>query len=86
MLLHANRLNAAVLDRLLGLFRSANYRFVSLAEAQSDPAYATSPATATKFGPMWAYRWARERKIKVDGRLEQEPPAWIGDYADATAE
>ncbi|CAN5656860.1 hypothetical protein BH10PSE14_BH10PSE14_27740 [soil metagenome] len=32
-------------------------------------------------GPMWAYRWARARQVKVDGRLEQEPPAWIGAYA-----
>ena len=86
MLLHVNRLNAAVLDRLLGLFRSANYRFISLAEAQSDPAYTTTPAVATKFGPMWAYRWARERKIKVDGRLEQEPPAWVSAYADASGQ
>ena len=86
LVLHANRLNAAVLDRLVGLLRSSKYRFISLAEAQSDPAYATTPAVATKFGPMWAYRWARERGVKVDGRLEQEPPAWIGAYADATAE
>ena len=86
MLLHANRLNAAVIDRLLNLFRSADYRFVSLARAQSDPAYATMPAFATKFGPMWGYRWARERQIKVDGRLEQEPPAWVEAYANGTGE
>ncbi len=81
MLLHANRLNAATIKPLLGLFRSAGYGFVSLAQAQSDPAYATMPAVATKFGPMWAYRWARERHVKVDGRLEQEPPSWVGAYA-----
>lgn len=84
MLLHANRLNAATIRPLLNLFRSAGYGFVSLAQAQADPAYATMPAIATKFGPMWAYRWAQERQVKVDGRLEQEPPAWISAYASET--
>lgn len=81
ILLHANRLNAATIQQLLGLFRSARYRFVSLAQAQADPVYSAMPAVATKFGPMWAYRWVREREVKVDGRLEQDPPAWIGAYA-----
>ena len=84
MLLHANRLNAAAIKPLLGLFRSAGYGFVSLAQAQADPAYSAMPAVATKFGPMWAYRWARERQMKVNGRLEQEPPAWISAYVGAT--
>ena len=85
MLLHANRLNAATIKPLLGLFRSAGYGFVSLAQAQADPAYSAMPAVATKFGPMWAYRWARERLVKVDGRQEQEPPAWVSAYAGETS-
>lgn len=83
MLLHANRLNSATIGQLLALFRSAGYGFVSLTEAQRDPAYST-PVAATKFGPMWAYRWARARHVKVDGRLEPEPPTWIGTYASGT--
>lgn len=82
MLLHLNRLNAVTLDRLLALFRESGYRFVSLAEAQSDPVYADPPTYSTKFGPMWGYRWARERGIRVDGQLEPVPPEWVGRYAD----
>jgi peptidoglycan/xylan/chitin deacetylase (PgdA/CDA1 family) len=81
MLLHTNRINAEAMESIVTLFRAQNYRFISLAEAQADPAYATMPATSTGYGPMWGYRWARERKIKVDGRLEQEPPIWISEYA-----
>ncbi|MBB5712487.1 Na+/H+ antiporter [Sphingomonas xinjiangensis] len=81
IVLHLNSLNAAVADRLLKVFKELDYRFVSLAEAQSDRAYQQSPAHATRFGPMWGYRWARERSIKVDGSLEQEPPQWIATYA-----
>lgn len=81
IVLHLNSLNAAVADRLLKTFKELDYRFISLAEAQSDPAYQRSPAYATRFGPMWGYRWARERGVKVDGRLEKEPPQWIASYA-----
>lgn len=82
LLLHVNALNAATLDAQLSLFREAGYRFVSLAKAQSDPAYAEPPEKATRFGPMWGYRWARDRGISVDGRLEQGPPEWVSDYAE----
>ena len=85
MLLHANRLNAASLHDILDLFRARNYRFVSLSEAQSDPAYATSPAYATKFGPTWNYRWAHERHLHVDGSRETEPPGWVAHVCDAAA-
>jgi peptidoglycan/xylan/chitin deacetylase (PgdA/CDA1 family) len=84
MLLHANRLNADVIDRLLGLFRERGYKFVSLAEAQSDSAYQTPDTYVTKFGPMWGYRWAATRGIKVNGSLETDPPQWIVDFNTAT--
>lgn len=82
MLLHANRLNADVMPQLLDLFAKKRYRFVTLGEAQADPAYRTSATYASKFGPMWGYRWARERGVKVDGSLETEPPAWVAEYAE----
>lgn len=86
MLLHLNRLNAATIERLLRLFQASGYRFVSLDEAQTDPAYASSPRVATKFGPMWGYRWASERQVKIDGSLEQEPPEWVTRYGEGQAE
>ncbi len=52
MLLHANRLNAELIDDILRLFEARHYRFVSLAEAQADPAFLTPDTFATKFGPM----------------------------------
>jgi peptidoglycan/xylan/chitin deacetylase (PgdA/CDA1 family) len=81
MLLHANRLNAAVLEDVLRLFEEKGYRFVSLAAAHDDPAYRTPDSFVTKFGPMWGYRWASLRGLKVDGSKETEPPPWIAQYA-----
>jgi len=29
---------------------------------------------------MWGYRWAKELGVKVDGRIEPQPPAWVLEY------
>ncbi len=84
MLLHDNRLNADVIEQVLQLFEAQNYKFVSLGIAQSDAAYQTPDTYVTKYGPMWGYRWAKERNVKVDGRLETDPPQWVLDYANST--
>ncbi len=55
MLLHVNRLNAEVLDQVLRLFEDKGYRFVTLSQAQADPAFRTPDTFVTKFGPMWGY-------------------------------
>ena len=80
MLLHDNLLNAATIEQVLALFQQRGYRFVSLAEALRDPAYAIPETHVTKYGTMWGYRWAQEKQIKVNGSKELEPPAWIGQY------
>jgi peptidoglycan/xylan/chitin deacetylase (PgdA/CDA1 family) len=85
MLLHANQLNADLIDRLLAMFEEKHYRFVTLDEAQSDAAYAT-PDPASKFGEMWGYRWAKQLGIKVNGRLETEPPDWVLQYGKVNSE
>lgn len=81
MLLHDNQLNADVIEQLLALFEKKQYRFVSLDRAQSDPAYQIPDTYITKYGPMWGYRWAAERGVKVNGRLEPEPPEWVLQYS-----
>ena len=50
MLLHANHLNAAVMDQILRLFEQRRYRFVTLDSAESDPAYRIPDTFATKYG------------------------------------
>jgi peptidoglycan/xylan/chitin deacetylase (PgdA/CDA1 family) len=80
MLLHLNRLNADVIGGVLDLFRKRGFRFVTLEEAQSHPAYRTPITQPSRYGPMWGYRWARELGAKFDGRLEPQPPAWVLQY------
>jgi peptidoglycan/xylan/chitin deacetylase (PgdA/CDA1 family) len=80
MLLHANRLNADLIEELLKIFETKGFRFVTLDEAQADAAYRTPDTFLSKFGPMWGYRWAKARQIPVNGAAETEPPAWIANY------
>lgn len=83
MLLHANRLNADTIEQLLTLFEAKQYTFVSLEKAQSDPAFRTPDNFVSQYGPMWGYRWAAERHVRVDGKREPEPPKWILSYTDS---
>jgi peptidoglycan/xylan/chitin deacetylase (PgdA/CDA1 family) len=82
MLLHDSLLNADAVEDVLALFRSRGYLFVSLAEAQHDPAYAIPDTYITRYGPMWGYRWAQERHLGKLGINEPDPPAWITAYAN----
>jgi hypothetical protein len=80
MLLHVNRLNADTIDQVLTLFDQKQYRFVTLDSALADPAYSIPDQFVTKEGWMWAYRWAKELGVHVDGSAETEPPDWIRHY------
>jgi len=80
MILHANRLNRDTIDGVRDLFEQRHFRFVSLDEAQADPAFNIPDTFITSFGPMWGYRWAAQRHVKVNGNLETEPPAWVVEY------
>ncbi len=80
MVLHANQLNADVIDQVLSVFEEAKYRFVTLEQAQSDPAYQTPEKYPTAYGPMWGYRWARTLDVKVDGSREPVVPEWVEKY------
>jgi len=58
LLLHANGLNADHLDGLLAALEADGARFVPLAEAVKDPAYALPQAYGGKWGYSWLYRIA----------------------------
>jgi len=57
LLLHANRLNADVLEPLLARIRARGYRFVELAEAMDDSVYARGDPYLGRGGPSWIERW-----------------------------
>jgi peptidoglycan/xylan/chitin deacetylase (PgdA/CDA1 family) len=84
LLMHANDINADCLDEMLRRLAARGYRFVTLDEAMSDPAYQTKDTYVGKFGPTWLWRWMESKGInskgmKVSGKDDPEPPEWVMD-------
>jgi len=48
--MHIGALDSVLLPDLLDLFKKEGFDFVSLEEAQKDPAYRSDPDTPLKFG------------------------------------
>ena len=74
MLLHANKLNADLAERLVQSLKQRGYGFITLDEALADPAYRRPEPTHTG-GMSWLHRWRM-----VDGttfRAEPSAPEWI---------
>ena len=75
LLIHANQLNADLIPELLAMFERRGYRFVTLDEALSDPAYRQAESYTGKGGFSWIHRWSREKGLPNKG--EPEAPAWV---------
>jgi len=76
ILLHANRLNAATTDELVGMLRDRGYRFVPIDEALEDPAYGLPDEFTGAGGITWIHRWALTRGERGDffaGEPEADP-------------
>jgi len=75
LLLHDNPLNADYLDGLVRMMERRGYRFVSLEQALSDPAYQLPDAYAGPQGLSWIHRWS----LTKGGPFKTEPrePEWI---------
>ena len=89
LLIHANGLNGDYLDQLLQRFATRGYRFITLDQAMSDPAYRTKDTLVTKFGPTWLWRWNQSLGLNLSFSEDPEPPQWINEsykqWSDARA-
>lgn len=87
LLIHANALNSDYYSKLMNIFRSAGYRFVSLDEALKDDAYKSEDTFTGAGGISWLHRWAVTQGKKRDFFLgEPEAPADIMNYARVDSE
>lgn len=81
LLLHANQLEADHIGELLQLLRKRGYRFITLADALSDPAYSMSDTYVGEEGTGWLDHWA----ITLGKPPLGQPvfPQWVIDRAQA---
>ena len=78
LLLHASALNAATLDRLLGMLVARGYAFAALDEVVSDPAYRSRDTYTGPAGITWLHRWALTAGRRgADFAGEPVVPEWI---------
>jgi peptidoglycan-N-acetylglucosamine deacetylase len=81
LLLHGNWLEADHIGDLLDLLRKRGYRFITLQEALSDPAYSLPDEYVGEEGTNWIDHWAITR-----GRPPQNTPVfpqWVIDRSKA---
>jgi peptidoglycan/xylan/chitin deacetylase (PgdA/CDA1 family) len=76
LLIHDNQLNVECLDALLTKLEHRGYKFVSLDQAMSDPAYATPDNYVGNTGISWLLRWRVALGKTVNFEQGPEPPAW----------
>ncbi len=83
LLIHSSALNAEALGDVLAIYVRRGYRFTSLDEASSDPAYATPDTLITPSGPTWLWRWSRSLRQNISFRADPEPPDWVSKAYEA---
>jgi len=73
VLLHDSAFEARMLSQLTALYRSAGFRFVSLAEAESDPAYADQVRPELPPEPKGLENKAVARGMRLPERKDYSP-------------
>lgn len=79
LIIHANDITADSLDEMLRRFAERGYKFVTLDQVMSDPAYQTKDTMVTKFGPTWLWRWTKSKGMDLDFTGDPDPPKWVMD-------
>ncbi len=74
-LIHANRLTANTIPRLIQMFHDRGYQFISLNQALKDPVYRTPDLYVGSGGYSWLYRWLNQKGIQPGPWIE--PPSWL---------
>ena len=74
LLLHANELNADMLDDILVMLKERGYSFVTLEEALQDPAYNLTEGHF-KNGLSWLHRWRKAAGLEF--QKEPDTPEFV---------
>jgi peptidoglycan/xylan/chitin deacetylase (PgdA/CDA1 family) len=87
LLLHADTLNADTFPRLARMIRRRGYRFITIDEAMTDPAYRSRDTWIQGGGVSWIERWGVTRGMR-QANFDRDPPAdkWILKLAEVSEE
>ena len=71
LLLHLGAFSSTILPDALDLMEKKGFSFVTLEEAESDPAYAGDPDVGSKYGGTLLELWVEAKKIKFPPVVEK---------------
>lgn len=71
LLLHIGALDSVILPDLLDLFKKQGFDFVSLEEAEKDPAYQTDPDAALPYGGTLLEQLTEAKRLKYPPHAER---------------
>ena len=71
LLMHIGALDSVLLPDLLDLFKKEGFDFISLEEAEKDPAYQSDPDAALKFGGTFLEQLTESRHLKYPPHAER---------------
>ena len=67
LLLHLGAFSSTILPDVFDLMEKKGFTFVTLEEAESDPAYEGDPDVGSKYGGTLLELWMEAKKIQVSG-------------------
>jgi peptidoglycan/xylan/chitin deacetylase (PgdA/CDA1 family) len=87
LLVHANRLNADHFSKIAKMLKERGYKFISITDALSDPAYKMKAVYDTRAGMYWPHLWPLVQKLRGDS-AKRTPftPEFVMKAADVTKE
>lgn len=81
-LMHDNAINAECLDAFLTRLEQRGYKFITVEEALTDPAYQTPDKYIGPEGISWLTRWKLAFGMKADYQNDPDPPKWVIDASN----
>lgn len=82
LLLHSNSVNAENLGKVIRALKKRGYKFVSLENALTDPAYQTEDKYVGENGTEWLSRWAITRGISNFYGSQPQLPEFVNAAAN----
>jgi peptidoglycan-N-acetylglucosamine deacetylase len=76
-LMHDNAINGECLDQFLTKLEQRGYRFITVDEALTDPAYTTPDKYIGAEGISWLTRWKLAFGQPADYQRDPDPPKWV---------
>ncbi len=87
LLVHANRLNADNFYRVADMLKQRGYKFISITDAVSDPAYRMKAVYETHADMYWPHMWPLVQKLRGEtAKRTPFTPEFIMKAADVTKE